>query len=79
LYDLRALQTIDDYKLQLSLTETIHYNFCKQLSKEDSIEEWCLDEDTLTFAYIKDTEAEQCYPLTTSSLYPAKISIEDSL
>jgi hypothetical protein len=78
LYDLRDLHSTDDYELLVSPTETIHYNFCEQLSKENTADDWCLDEDTLTFAYLKDTEAEECYPLTTSSLYPTKIALENT-
>ena len=43
-------------------------------------EEWCLghgDIENKTFAYLKDTSAQHCYPLTTESLYPSQLNFED--
>lgn len=37
-----------------------------------------MEDGGMTFAYLKDTEAKECYPLTTASLYPQKISIDDT-
>ena len=84
LYDLRDLEADHDYHLDVKQSQsedlTLYFNFCKQISgKDESVsEEWCLSDETKTFAYIKDSINKQCYPLTTASLYPETTEIEHS-
>ena len=48
-------------------------------SEEDIPEPWCLksENDKNTYAYLKDSVKEQCYALTTDSLYPSQLNFED--
>ena len=84
LYDLRRLQTPQNgtpYSLVVSPTQQIVFDFCQQMTAKDTFkdEDWCLsDPDTATFAYLKDSEAKECFPLTSNSLYPTHISIENT-
>ena len=81
-YDLRSLMAEENYFLNVSQSQSLNFNFCKQLSKENVGEtgedEWCLTDKTATFAYLKDTNAKECYPLTTSSLYPTTINLANT-
>ena len=82
MYDLRDLQGTDAYQLQTNDPNlSLNYNFCKQIGEDplDIPEEWCLKDENnpLTFAYLKDSDAQKCYALTTESLYPTTTEASD--
>ena len=82
LYDLRGLSVENGHKLNLEKYGSnmqLQFNFCKQFNQESTSiqEDWCLDPDLQTFAYIKDSDEQWCQALTSSSLYASGLAIDD--